>query len=721
MLKIKTNKGYLDLGGDFTMQIDEKSPVMNDRGTQTVPVTVPYTPNNAKLTGFAHRIDLCRKPLADDATCTVLDGVYKRTGKINIVSAGKKEGTTFNIGFDNSEAYNAWKAKKLNSMELPVKEYSSVTSLCTHLLQVLNGYKTDFAVFQIMTANESLNGVSYPKYLNYIYPTAEGSTIYKLRYEARQETFLVNGTPTEVTLPLGYGITAFLYVWRVLELIFSEFGYTILENPFKTDKDLSRLVILNNAADCCVKGVLKYADLMPDCTVEDFLNALYVRFGMVYNVSSDTMTATIRLIRDIIKSSPDIDFSKEITAYPITTYETAKQIKLSAKTSFTGAAPSVERLEDYLKENQNIAKLNRVDTSKRVNYLNFEKTTGKWYKWDSENNRLTYSSSSFFNWDRKTGNIEDNELSSDDECVPMDFAANNILTPQYLASYVHRYTYLKNNNTSSSDEDSESEETPLSFAFSFVGTANCGYPFGSSLSVGPSGDNVRFYDGTEHKISLLFQFENGLFVNFWKGYDAVLRHSFNQIEANILLPIHSIAKIDLLNTVSLCGQILLPDSLSYSLPANKIVPVNLMLRTLRLIEPYNLDEEHYIPNFGSALYIWEFRGTNIESMMENERNRVWAQAKEDWHYSTTFPEKIKDSWFSTDGYTTRDNDNYLVENYPDKEGSTLTRTYRCKTTVIVTVYFDPGEHTGGSGTRNDYTYESEIEYTDIFASVLYSG
>ncbi|MCS3229968.1 hypothetical protein NXW89_10155 [Bacteroides thetaiotaomicron] len=26
MLKIKTNKGYLDLGGDFTVQIDEKIP-----------------------------------------------------------------------------------------------------------------------------------------------------------------------------------------------------------------------------------------------------------------------------------------------------------------------------------------------------------------------------------------------------------------------------------------------------------------------------------------------------------------------------------------------------------------------------------------------------------------------------------------------------------------------------------------------------------------------
>lgn len=52
MLKIKTNKGYLDLGGDFTVQIDEKSPVMNDRGSQTVPVTVPVTANNAGITGL---------------------------------------------------------------------------------------------------------------------------------------------------------------------------------------------------------------------------------------------------------------------------------------------------------------------------------------------------------------------------------------------------------------------------------------------------------------------------------------------------------------------------------------------------------------------------------------------------------------------------------------------------------------------------------------------
>ncbi|MCS2763046.1 hypothetical protein NXV13_22230 [Bacteroides ovatus] len=152
---------------------------------------------------------------------------------------------------------------------------------------------------------------------------------------------------------------------RVLDFIFSEFGYTITENPFKTDKELSSLVILNNAADCCVTGILNYADLMPDCTIEDFLNALYVRFGLVYNVSSDTKTTTLRLIRDIMEDEPAVDLSRNLTAEPLINYETTRQIKLSTKTSFTGAAPSVERYEDYIKGNEKmVIRVSRFDPSR---------------------------------------------------------------------------------------------------------------------------------------------------------------------------------------------------------------------------------------------------------------------------------------------------------------------------------------------------------------------
>lgn len=708
MLKIKTNKGYLDLGGDFTVQIDEKSPVMNDRGSQTVPVTVPCTGNNAKITGFAHRLDMGVKPMNEDQACTVLDGVYKRTGKINIVSASKKEGITLNIGFDNSEAYSAWKAKKLNAITLPVKEYSSVNSLCEHLQQVLGGYQTDYAVFQIMTGNDSKDNQSYPKYLNYT-PVSEGSKVYKLRYQARTETFLVNGTPTAVTLPEGYGVTAFLYVWRVLELVFSEFGYTITENPFKTDKQLYNLVILNNAADCCVKGKLSYADLMPDCTVEDFLNALYVRFGLVYNVSSDTKTATLRLIRDIVDDVPDIDLSRSLTDEPLITYETARQMKLSAKTSFTGAAPSVERFEDYLKD-QEVARLARVDVSQRVIHLNYEETTGRWFKWDEDNKRLTYSSSSFFSWDRKSDSIEDNELTSDDECVPMDFAPNDILSPQYLADYVHRYTYLKT-SSNNDDEDSEKVETPLSFVFAFTSSQNSKYPFGSVLPYTSEGEEVILKDGSKHTISLLFQYKNGLFINFWKKYDAIIRHSFNQVEANTLLPVHQLMSMDILTPVALRGQYLLFDGLSYSLPANKIVPVDLTLRTLRLIAPYNLDEEHFIKDFGSTLYVWKLVRNTQAEVQENKKQEVLNYLK-----GLGFTIENERYWTITDGFINPGTDDYIIENPPTSENDTLTRDYQFQLRVNINYIQNDPEATTGT-----YNETFTLSYIGEFISVVYSG
>lgn len=100
-----------------------------------------------------------------------------------------------------------------------------------------------------------------------------------------------------------------------------------------------------------------------------------------------------------------------------------------------------------------VIRVSRFDPSQASVWLNYEKTTGNWYKWDSGNKKHTLSSSSFFNWDRKTENVEDEELASDDECVFMDFAPNGLLSPYYLAGYVHRYTYLK----TSSDDEEDSE------------------------------------------------------------------------------------------------------------------------------------------------------------------------------------------------------------------------------------------------------------------------
>lgn len=384
-------------------------------------------------------------------------------------------------------------------------------------------------------------------------------------------------------------------------------------------------------------------------------------------------------------------------------------MKLSAKTSFTGAAPSVERFEDYLKD-QEVARLAKVDITKRVIHLNYEETTGRWFKWDEDNKRLTYSSSSFFSWDRKTDNIEDNELTSDDECVPMDFAPNDILSPQYLADYVHRYTYLKT-SSNNDDEDSEKVETPLSFVFAFTSSQNSKYPFGSVLPYTSEGEEVVLKDGSKHTISLLFQYKNGLFINFWKKYDAIIRHSFNQVETNVLLPVHQLMSMDILTPVALRGQYLLFDGLSYSLPANKIVPVELTLRTLRLIAPYNLDEEHYIKDFGSILYVWKLVRNTQAEVQENKKQEVL-------NYLTGLGFTIVNDrfWTITDGFINPNTDDYIIDNPPTSENDTLTRYYQFQLRVNINYIQNDPEAT--TGTYND-TFT--LTYIGEFISIVYSG
>lgn len=78
-----------------------------------------------------------------------------------------------------------------------------------------------------------------------------------------------------------------------------------------------------------------------------------------------------------------------------------------------------------------------------------------------------------------------------------------------------------------------------------------------------------------------------------------------------MLPVHRLTGMDILTPVILRGQYLLFDGLSYSLPANKIVPVDLTLRTLRLIGPYDLDKEQetpvLVPGFYVGIYKFKYR------------------------------------------------------------------------------------------------------------------
>ena len=594
MLKIETERGVLDLGGELSLQVEEKSPVMNDRGSQSLPVTVPATPRNLLITGFPHRLDVAGEPLAGDKGCLVSDGVYHRRGILNLVSASRRDGVTFNVGFDNSQAYEAWKKRKLNELTAPVVGDGAVATLVSMLQDAYdNGGGEDFAVFPIVVEREEIT-VNNQKtvYWGMLNRVDNGALVSR----ARQQDQPVDGTMTSVNLPNGYGVTGFLYVWRVLELAFGDLGYEIESNPFKgaAAGDLAKVVVLNNVADAICTGYLNYADLLPDCEVQAFLQSLKVRFGLVYLLNQDTKRVRLELVRDIIAKSPSLDLKAMLADWPSVSYEACKQLKLTAKTSLYNAAPTNERLEDYTRgfslDSQHLTVVDERSPGDGISTpLLLERMTGKVYKWDDANTAYTDSVSGFFDWDPQTEGLETEDLSSEDECVPM-VKVDNSYYPGYITGAVHRHTYIKGR-----ESEKEENETPLALIISY----------------GQSGRITPPSSATGEPLSLLFQWSDGLYARFWSGYDDLLRRAFNKVEVEARMTPVQMGALQLLDPVSLEGQALLIDGFDYNLPLSQLSQVRLTLRTLRGIGT----SIAVIPSIGPSEKSWHWvvwRTSNLD-------------------------------------------------------------------------------------------------------------
>ena len=595
-LKIKNASGTFDLPNDFNIEIEDTSPLYNERGSQSIAATLPASRNNLTLTNHIHRLDTDHAPTAD-ARVIVSDGVYNRIGKMNITQASRSGGIVSNIGFDESEIYSIWNAVSLRTLaDTPVLRPSDgISGLVTLLEGIMNETHAEdgIAVFPICvampsktdTVNKKEVTTYYPEYINKI---AKVNDTYKLVGSARQETYLINNEPVLTSVPTGYGITAFLKVSWILNFIFRKYGYTITENPFSTHPQLSRLVVLNNMADACVKGFLDYSDLMPDCTINEFLQALYCRFGMVYFVNGKTKSVKLKFIKDLITTPASKDWTLLKAAIPIINYNSPQQLKLSAGTSIAGpyqnliAAPATDSLDKFLKPYNYI-----VSSNYEKGYLYYSSYNGVYTVRNIYTKQLDARSSDFFPWD-KGSNIGYMEISSVDECLPVkgSYPDDHPACPAYLLGKVHKYTNIASADIELSDE--QNTQTPLCFCFAFP-RGSVSYPYGSPRCYGPGGSIVTINDHT-FDISMTFVGDNGLFNRFWKGFDAVLRYANHTVEASLHLNHNQLLNSDFSQAISLDGQKLLLDNFRYTLPLSLTRPTAVHLRTLKLLGPFDQDK-----------------------------------------------------------------------------------------------------------------------------------
>ena len=626
-LRISNNSGTFDLPKDFNAEIEDSSPIYNERGSQSIAATIPGTKNNLRLNNDIHRTDIDSGPVADERVI-VADGVYHRIGKMNTVKASKKEGITFNIGFGESELYSIWNAISLQSLSLPTFAPGSVNELCTYMNEVFTRKhpESPFAIFPISaTCNRKEENESYTEYHDYLNKL---ETYLTLDWKARVEKFIINGEVVDVSLPAGYGVTPFLKVSYILEAIFSSYGYTVIENPFSAHHQLQGLVVLNNAADCCVKGEVKYADLMPDCTINEFMQALWCRFGLLYFVDGNTRTVRLKFIRDIIKTNYSEDWTLSKASEPIYNFETPQQLKLSAATNIKGpiphytAAPAAESLDKFLKP------FHYIVSTKSNGYLQYIPSLGRYYKYDNLSDSSEFLSTEFFPWDRGA-DLSYKEITSIDESLPMAtaiFGSSSAYIssklPLYLFGKVHRYTTITSSDVDLSEE--LESQTPLCFCFAFPTSYATE---GSSICIDSNRKPITDKDGTVYDISLIFVGQYGLFNHFWKDYDAILRHANHIVETDIHLSAKQCMNPDFSASILLDGQRMLPDSIRYTLPQKSTSPAKVKLRTLKLLKPFDLEKEQTVP-IVDQLYRWvlyDNKSATVDAAVRSQKE-AWRDA-----------------------------------------------------------------------------------------------
>lgn len=165
----------------------------------------------------------------------------------------------------------------------------------------------------------------------------------------------------------------------------------------------------------------------------------------------------------------------------------------------------------------------------------------------------------------------------------------------------------------------------MCFAIGYVKTYEC--YFGSQL--GWSGTGNRRYvddDGNKYTIDLLYHGKYGLFHQFFKEFDAFNRHANQIVTQSFELSKSVLGQFDFSQKIMVDSQLYLPDIFNQKF-GNTADSVEIKLRSLRLLEPYDLDKEQSIPVTDKQIYFWDYFN-DIEIAIATERDKLIQNLKE---------------------------------------------------------------------------------------------
>jgi len=383
-MRLLTEKGQMDLPAGFSFSIEQNSPVFSHEGTQSIPITLPASPRNLQALSYPNRIGR-RDKYIRKYTSKLEAGLFQKTGQLVVDSVGS-DGIIGAIMLNESELYTRIKDIKLSDIFSKIirndfaAEQNPIEAWYNHIYKCMKGEITDdFTAFPVAVDYNEENGYQLLNCPDY----TSTSNPWQLKWAARD---IYQGTDS-VSVPVGFGITPFLWMWRAIELIFAEFGYSVDKSPFKDNPLLKKIALINNNSDTICKGVINYADLVPTCSISEFLIFIENKFLTHAYIYPEEKSVELISLDTIISSAADEDISLSVDGIIKYLFVDAKEVNIQSNTDLPGAKPAADTIFDLAKNYTALTEINETEWNTYnwgslqtfKHHLIIRKSTGQYY------------------------------------------------------------------------------------------------------------------------------------------------------------------------------------------------------------------------------------------------------------------------------------------------------------------------------------------------------
>lgn len=538
-MKLMTNNGELDLPADFSFEIELNNPFLSDEGDASIPATIPATPNNLKVLDNIHRVDRANR-FMKTVPATLMAGAIQKHGQLIIDTLSMKDGIAVSLAIENSDLYSQYKEKSLKEIfAAKVRDdwNQDISALANHLITVYFNRKTDdFTIFPVAVAPYKENETKKYQYNN----EREGNS---LLWRART----VKEGDLTMSVTDGYGLSPFLYLYKMIDLLFQEMGYYVTHNCL--DKDPYRdIVLLNNCSDTIVKGVIRYSDLVPSCTLSEFIDFLFAKFGIHVRVDSTSKRVSVVTLQELFDSAPTMDITTKVVEELDITIEDTSRVVLSSVTSIDGTTPAAETFDKLLDKYGYYIEVTEAQFDSIINNnapkysdcLIMRQETGQFYelrrKIGSDKIIPEFVGTNYFKYDRENSANQES-LSSPDIMPAMIYDKTPFM---YIGDRLHY-------NTSYQNTESVSNQSIMIAWKTIVVSGSLPLTFGTVQ---------KYFNGRKIKDFSLTAYD--MYEYFWSKYNNMLRDGKVTLRGTVLYDVWELSSLDMTKINIYRGQKILP-------------------------------------------------------------------------------------------------------------------------------------------------------------------